>query len=162
MRIYDVRVNHIVKPLGFAMNRVSVSWKVGDAAGNKQTAARIVIAEDQNLLSEIIDTGYDASLNSLGTVMPIELQPRTRYYYQVSVCSDADEEAISDIEWFETGKMNEEWKATWITCDNAEPRHPYFEREIPARTRSVKSARLYVTGIGLYEAYYNGEKIGNE
>jgi alpha-L-rhamnosidase len=162
MGIYDVRVNHIVKPLGFLMNRVSVSWKVSDAEGRKQTAARIIIAEDPNLLSVITDTGYDASLNSLGTVIPIELKPRTRYYYQVSACSDADEVIISDIEWFETGKMNEEWEAAWITCDSNEPRHPYFEKEIPARTRSVKRARLYMTGLGLYEAYYNGEKIGNE
>jgi alpha-L-rhamnosidase len=161
MQIRKVRFNHIVKPLGFHMDRVDVSWKTDDAAGRKQTAARIVIAADPKMQDVLSDTGFSADVSSLGTVVPLELRPRTRYYCQVAVRSDAGEEAASNIEWFETGKMDEPWMAKWIGCDSTEPRHPYFEKDIKP-SKAVRSARLYITGLGLYEAYYNGEKIGCE
>ena len=44
MKIYDMKVNHLTNPLGFRMTRTVFSWKVKEAAGKRQTQARIRIA----------------------------------------------------------------------------------------------------------------------
>lgn len=161
MTIYDVRVNHLKNPLGFHMDRTAFSWKVTEARGKRQTAARLVVATDEGLKQKLLDTGFDENADSLGWKVPIELKPRTRYFYQITVRSDADEEASSEICWFETGKMDESWVAKWITCDSGETRHPDFEKQIQPE-KEVSQARLYICGLGLYEAYFNGNRISKE
>ena len=59
--------------------------------------------------------------------------------------------------------MQQPWKGKWITCKDTQSRHPQFETEIQiGQEKQVERARLYICGLGLYEAYYEGEKIGNE
>lgn len=161
MKIYDMKVNHLTNPLGFRMTRTVFSWKVKQAAGKRQTQARIRIASDQAMTDILTDTGWDAEADSLGYQVKFTLRPVTRYYWTVSVQSDAGEEAVSEVQWFETGKGQQPWAGKWITCDSTEKRHPYFEKEINL-AKEVKKARLYICGLGLYEAYFNGERIGNE
>ena len=108
---------------------------------------------------KIYDSGF-ADLNQLATEAPIKTAPRTRYYWAVTVRTDAGEEAASEIHWFETAKQDEPWQAQWLTCDSAEPRHPVFCKALPCT--DVAAARLYICGLGLYEAALNGEKIGGE
>lgn len=161
MKIYDMQINHLKNPLGFKMNRAVFSWKVKEADGKVQKAARIIITQDKEGKVVLADTGFDKNLDSLGSKVEVKLLPRTRYYWKVTVRSDAGEEVTGEQQWFETGKMEEEWDAFWITCDNQEARHPYFIKDIKLKDK-VESARLYICGLGLYEAYYNQEKIGDE
>lgn len=161
MKIYDCKVNHLTNPLGFRMTRTVFSWKVKEAQGKKQTEARIQAARDQDMKEIIADTGWDADADSLGYKMELELQPRTRCYWTVSVRSDGGEEAVSEAQWFETGKRGEPWVGNLITCDSTEKRHPYFEKEILPK-KAVRKARLYLCGLGLYEAFYRGTRIGEE
>ncbi|MCM1122615.1 MAG: glycoside hydrolase family 78 protein [Eubacterium sp.] len=169
MQIYDMKVNHLTNPLGFRMPRTVFSWKVKEAAGKKQESARLVVAADEGLKEVLFDSGFDAAADSLAWQIRLELKPRTRYYWTVTVRSDAGEESTGEVQWFETAKMQEAWEGKWITCDSGEKRHPYFEKEI-AVTKPVKRARLYISGLGLYEAYYRipegdscrEERIGEE
>lgn len=174
MRLYDLKINHLKNPMGFRMERTVFSWKVADAVGKKQEWARIVVASDEGLTDILFDSGFDSSAGSLGYRAELPLRPRTRYYWTVTVRSDAGEEAVGELQWFETGKREEPWTARWVSCDSGvkeEPggshrRHPYFEKQIlPAK--AVSCARLYVCGLGLYEVYYTpaggGQKrIGEE
>ena len=161
MRIYDAKVNHMTNPLGFVMDRVSFTWKVKEAQGKAQKAARILVAGDQEMKEVLFDSGFCPDADSLGFAADVKLAPRTRYFWTVTVQSDAGEEAVSDVQWFETAKMDEAWTGIWVTCDSEEKRHPYFSKEI-APAKEVAKARLYVSGLGLYEAYIDGEKVGNE
>lgn len=163
MQIYDTKVNHLTNPLGFRMDRTVFSWKVKDAKGTRQNAARIRIASDTAMQKILYDSGWEKEADSLSFPVKSDLKPRTRYYWTVAVESDAGEQETSDVQWFETAKREEDWGGKWITCDSTEKRHPYFEKEIcPAAGKEVAKARLYISGLGLYEAFYNGERIGNE
>ena len=182
MQIYDCKVNHLTNPLGFRMTRTVFSWKVKDAVGKCQTEARIQVAADADMTHILNDTGWSDKLDSLASKVEVELKPVTRYYWTVSVRSDASvetgtgedasEEAVSLVQWFETGKREQPWTGKWITCTNKEPRHPIFEKKIDLakeigrdgteKTKEVEKARLYICGLGLYEAYYNGKRIGDE
>lgn len=147
MRITNCKVNHLTSPLGYWMEKPVFSWQVEEAAGKTQTKARVVVCRDGETVA---DTGF-AQLDSLAAPVDMELKPRTRYTWKVTVCTDAGEEAASTENWFETGKEEELWSAKWI--GDCEARHPFFTKKItPAKP--VKSARLYICGLGLYEAYY--------
>lgn len=160
-RIYDCKVNHLRNPLGYRMERTVFSWKVADTKGKHQKAARLIIAKDQQLTKIVSDSGWDEAADSLGYEVVHNLEPRTRYYWTVSVQTDAGEEMTSEVQWYETAKNEELWSGKWITCDNTVPRHPFFEKEVHP-SKEVAKARLYVSGLGLYEAYFAGEKIGSE
>lgn len=161
MKIYDMQINHLKNPLGFKLNRTVFSWKVKEAKGKKQKAARILVTSDREGKKVVADTGFVKDLDSLGSKVDVKLIPRTRYYWTVTVQTDAGEEITSAQQWFETGKMEEKWNASWITCDNKTERHPKFIKKIQLKEKPVQ-VRLYICGLGLYEAYYDQKKIGDE
>ena len=161
MEISGLKVNHLTEPLGFRMTRTVFSWKVTGAQGRKQKAARIRIASDENMQNILKDTGYDEAAVASGYKVDIMMRPRTAYFWTVSVLTDADEEKESCVSRFETAKMDEPWTGRWITCDSLEKRHPVFSKNLEIK-KEIASARLYVCGLGLYEASLDGEKIGNE
>ena len=157
MKITHCRVNHLSDPLGYCMETPVFSWQVEDAKGRRQTTARLVVRCGETTAA---DTGW-ADPDSLCTPVDMPLAPRTRYTWTVSVRTDAGEQATSDEHWFETAKQDEPWQAEWIGCDESDARHPVFSKAVALR-RQVLRGRLYICGLGLYEAAWNGEKIGGE
>ena len=115
MRLYDLKVNHLSNPLGFRMERTVFAWKAAESLGKRQESARILVALDEKLEDVVFDSGFDREADSLGYNAGIVLRPRTRYYWTVTVRSDAGEEATGETQWFETGKREEPWVGKWIT-----------------------------------------------
>lgn len=161
MRIVDCRTNHLANPIGYQMDKPIFSWKVEESNGKKQTAAKIQVSVQEDMGNPILNTGWSNALDSLAWKADVQLRPYTRYYWTVQVRSDAGEEACSDINYFETAKQGDGWVGKWIGCDNEEPRHPMFCKKVKF-PQKVASARFYICGLGLYEAYWNGQKIGEE
>ncbi len=160
MNIRKAQVNHMKNPLGFSLFEPVFHWVTEGAKGTKEEAARIVVKKGETVL---LDTGFKA-LDSLGTKAELSLEPRTRYTWCVSVRTDAGEEAVSDEQFFETGKMDEAWTGKWIHSGDAEKdkkRHPVFRKTFTVG-KPVKEARLYISGLGMFDACLNGERIGNE
>ncbi|OHE97707.1 hypothetical protein CORC01_06912 [Colletotrichum orchidophilum] len=87
------------------------------------------------------------------------------------------EDAQSDSEWSSEATVEaallsrDDWKATPVTAPPRSASHPDERGIRPARFRKVfdcpdvkdsSNARLYITALGLYEAYLNGHRIGDE
>ena len=167
MKITNCQVNHLNNPIGFSMDGTPVfHWITEDARGTRETESRIVVKRVDMVsgaLLEAADTGWREQ-DSLAAPVPVALEPRTRYLWTVSVRTDAGEEAVSEENFFETGKREEAWGGQWIcTKDQEEPRHPVFTKEIRTEEgKRIASARLYISAAGLYEAFWNGERIGEE
>ena len=159
MRIYGCEINHLTNPLGYHMENTVFSWKVADTEGVHQRDARLRVALRPDMTNVIHDTGK-AALDSIATVLSLPLKPRTRYYWTVEVTADNGEHALSEVNWFETAKREEPWKAKWITCENLQ-RHPVFTKLIRVE-RPLESARLYISGLSVYEAKINGQRVGDE
>ncbi len=158
MKVIDTRINGIENPVGFSIPVIKCSWKVVEAASKRQTFARIVVALDANC-AKVVCTKEGRDLKSIGETLALEVKPRTRYYYFVEVTGENGEQARSETAYFETGKMEEPWTADFIGMQEGDTFHPLFFREFCTK-KPVLSARIYVTGLGLYEAYLNGKKIG--
>ena len=161
MRVTDLKTNRMVNPLGFDLGRPRLSYLVVDTAAKKQEAAQIQVALDVKFQETVYDSGKSADIDSLGFELPLELQPRTRYFWRVTVWAEGGETAASEPAWFETAKMDEPWAGKWIVPGYEDRIHPVLSRTFEV-DKPVKSARAYACGVGLYEMYLNGRKCGGE
>lgn len=160
MNIVHMRTDHLTNPLGFRLEKPGFSWAVEGAKGKKQQSARVEVSLREDFSKLLYDSGESDAISSLRFEPDIALKPRTRYHWRVTVTSDIGEEA-SGTAWFETGKRGEKWTGKWIKAPYDKDVHPRlgtsFELASP-----VRSARLYATALGIYEAYVNGVKAGDE
>lgn len=163
MKISHLKTNHIVNPLGFAIDTPTFSWIVEETDDTVQTAAQILVSYDSDFKQIIFDSGkVDGSLiDSVAYCPPITLQARTRYFWKVRIWGES-ENAESDPAWFETAKMDEGWQAEWITPDWEDNQtHPILFHSFELDARPV-AARAYISGLGLYHFELNGQKVGDE
>jgi len=149
VKITHLKTNHIVNPLGFAIEKPTFSWIVEDTGDTVQTAAQILVSRDSDFQQVIFDSGKvdGPGIDSLAYRPPISLKPRTRYFWKVRVWGET-ESAESDPAWFETSKMDEDWQAEWLTPDCEDNQiHPIFYRYFDLPSRAV-TARAYICGLG--------------
>ena len=161
MNINRLKVNRLTNPLGFEMNSLSFSWTVEETDAKKQQWARVEVAADESFQRLLWDSGEDAGLSSVDCPAALDLQPRTRYWWRVTVQGDNGEQATSAAAWFETSKMGEKWAGKWIAPSLESSVHPLLRRSFFLEGEPVR-ARVYAVGLGLYELYANGEKAGDE
>lgn len=178
-----------VNPLGIETYQPRFSWMLGDTArGVSQTAYQIMVATSVEKLTsgepDIWNSGKIVSGQShLVLFGGDNLQSATRYYWTVRTWDQDNAKSPYTIAaWFETALMDpSDWQAQWIANgtdpENAEmpthmvtdkdepagpPRMPYLVRKSFGVSDSIVNARLYVSGLGGYVAYINGQRVGND
>ena len=161
MKIEHLKVNHIQTPMGYAIERPVFSYIVTESTGKKQISAQIRVALDETMEQLVYDSGKRKDISSLAFAPELPLQPRTRYYWNVACWADDGDSGVSETDWFETGKREEPWVGQWICAPFDPDVHPLFRRQFTL-DQPVRCARLYIVGLGLYEAYINGRKVGEE
>ncbi len=160
MKITRVKINGMYEPIGYAFDTVRVSWGVEETKARYAKDIVIEVSTDKTFAAcEYIRTG--ASLNQAGTELEFPLLPRTRYYVRVTVTGDNGEKVTSKTTFFETSKMEEFWTGRWIKPKESDTFHPEFVKHIAVK-KELESARLYISGLGLYATFINGIQAGNE
>lgn len=160
MRVFDLKINGIRNPVGFLFEELICSWQVESIDSKKQEWGLIEVS-DQEDMSNIVFMKKDANLSSIATPIDMILNPYTRYYWRVTICNEHGIVTTSDISYYETGKLNESWKADWISTGVEDKFCPLFFHEF-LLSKDIRRARLYICGLGLFEAYINGKKVGDE
>ena len=161
MVIRSLRTNHLDSPLGYGMTKPMFTWTAEDSTGVKQAAARVEISATENFENVVYDSGLREDISSLGFEPDVVLQPRTRYFWRVTVAADNGDRATSETAWFETGKMDEKWQAKWIRAPYERSVHPILAKAFTLSEKPVR-ARVYACGLGVYELNLNGKKAGDE
>ena len=159
MRIEHLRTNHLENPVGYLMPSISLSWIVTEAAGNHAVKARVKVALDYEMRQIVHDSGEKKNISSVDYAPDLVPEPAARYFWQVQVWDDAGDCGESDVAYFETAAKLEQ--ADWIKAPFDKKVQPIFRKRITVDSKPVK-AMLYICGMGLYEAYINGKKIGDE
>lgn len=159
VKIRDLKCNHIDNPIGFNLEKPSLSWVVEAANGTVQSQ-QVVISTDCDMKTVVYESPRSKTIRSIGLIPSLQLQPCTRYYWLVRVWTDT-ETISSNLAWFETAKMEQEWKAEWITSPFSQEIHPIMRKQFSIK-RCIKFARVYICGLGLYKFEINGHKVGNE
>lgn len=159
MRIERLRVNYIENPVGYLMDKISLSWTVMDAKGTHTAKVRVQIALDSRMTGLVYDSAEREDINCASFCPDIPLEPGVRYYWQVEVWDDAGDHGKSCVAFFEPAVQMQ--TAQWIRAPFPKEVQPLFRKGFTV-TEKITRARLYICGLGLYEAYINGEKIGDE
>lgn len=181
MGVEDLRCDRLVNPLGLDEKMPVFSWRLrqDSAISYAQEAYQILLATDPSKLNQadadVWNSGKTYSKRSAwikydGT----GLRSQARYYWKLLVWRDKGKAPMeSAVAFFQTGLMNpREWKARWIGLDTFftgdRPFEPhsklsarYFRKEFHINSK-VKKATLYFTGLGWYELYLNGKKVGDQ
>lgn len=160
MKITNVRVNGMENPTGFDFETVCVSWKVRESFAKKQANVKIEVSLKKDF-ADIFWSKEGKDLNSAGEKLEFPQNAHTKYYIRITVTDDKGETAVSEPAYFETGKMDETWIGKWITTEKEDTFHPLFVKEFEVK-KEIVSARLYICGLGLFEAKLNGRKVGDE
>lgn len=162
--IYNMKTNGLKNPIGYDFGIPSLSWIVNTSLSSVLISSKVEISNDSNFKMLLHESPASSTISSIDYRVTIPLTPRTRYYWRVTV-ETTSEKIISPISFFETSKMTEKWKANWITpqitstfrkVDLPLVRKKFSIKETP------KKARIYITGLGLYELYVNGRKADDE
>ncbi|MBP2058255.1 alpha-L-rhamnosidase [Lactobacillus colini] len=153
MKITNIQINHMTEPVGFNLSDLRVNFSIKDT-DEIDLKKQVIITANDEVIYDSGEVEYDNNCFDISA----NLKPRTRYSVEVKV---SGKDSVSSTTFFETGKMNEVWNAKWIANENKDIQNTLFKKDFET-TSTIKCARLYITALGLYEAYLNGEKVGNE
>lgn len=154
------------------------SWKIeSERRGVMQASYHLLVASSPDLLAAGTGDLWDSGVVKSGASVHVEyggkpLSSGTTYWWKVRIKADGvGESAWSEPATFETALFYpEDWMASWIGDGKPDPvRDEDFFKDDPAPlfrkqftvSKEITRARLYITGLGYYEAYLNGEKIGD-
>ncbi|MDQ3845354.1 MAG: family 78 glycoside hydrolase catalytic domain, partial [Bacteroidota bacterium] len=169
---------YIRNPLGISEQKPRFTWTLKATERNaRQSAYEVIVSDNAMAVQRGKGTAWESSRIASGENIQVEyngqpLKPFTRYYWRVRVYDSKGRASDwSAPAWFETAMLSEkDWQAQWIgdgrkQFENPEDFYkddpmPLFRKTFPVN-KKISSARLYVCGLGYYEAYLNGQKVGD-
>ncbi len=162
MNAINLKTEYLRSPIGIDIVKPRFSWNC--EGGSKQTAYQIVA----KVSGETVWNSGKVESSSM-THIPYggrALKSRERVNWSVKLWDENGIGGEISHSFFELGLLEaSDWKAKWITGNykvKKNERYPVdcFRRRLSV-AKGVKSARLYITACGLYEAKLDGQKIGN-
>jgi len=174
LTVTGLRVEYLTNPLGIDVVQPRLSWRIASARRNTMQAAyQIQVAGSETSLAGRANLLWDSGKVISDTSVFVEYRgpaavSRTRYYWRVRVWdTNGSASPWSAAAFWETGLLQPaDWTAQWIgppptAADSLPSPSPLLRRAFRV-PEPVRSARLYVTSLGLYEVYLNGQRVGNE
>jgi alpha-L-rhamnosidase len=173
--VYGLTVDYQTNPLGIDNSKPLLSWKIRDERTSiKQTAYQIIISStDKKLkqgIGDIWNTGKvssDQSVHIRYNGSP--LTSRQRCFWKVKVWNNKGEESdFGEVGFWEMGLLQpSDWTGKWISQvpdhDSVPPLlpAPMFRKVLSLSEQKIKKARAYISGLGYYELFVNGEKVSD-
>jgi len=178
LAVTDLTCEYSRQPLGIDAPQPRLSWVLhSDRLGDVQSAYQILVASSPERLAkdegDLWDSGKVESKQSVQVVYGGRALPSSlACYWKVR----AWDKSAAASDWsgpatWEMGLLAEEdWHAQWLNDGKLNPRKdegfyredpaPLFRKEF-ALTKKVRRARLFISGLGYYEASLNGQRIGD-
>lgn len=164
--VSDLRCENQVDPLGMDAPTPRFSWKMSsDQEDVVQKNYHLKFSADA-AGKKVITQFEQASDQSVDVTTDLTLKAHTRYYWQVQVTdSKGNRSEWSKPAFFETGYLQQNWKAQWIdperTFDLKKSLAPVLVRKSFSTSKKLAAARLYITSRGLYLASLNGKPVSS-
>ena len=159
MECSKLRTEYQINPIGIDIAQPRFSWQVlSDKRDVMQTGYRIQFSKTPDFSDIFHDTDFvSGSLSSQIEYVGPELTPFQRLYWRVMVNTTQEDSPFSNPAFFETGLMDAKWEGRFIEPAEkfvAESPCPVLKRKFNLKEKP-QSARLYITALGLYQAYIN-------
>ncbi|WP_294470528.1 family 78 glycoside hydrolase catalytic domain [uncultured Bacteroides sp.] len=176
--IIDLRTEQMKNPAGIDVRHPRLGWRIESEAQNvMQTAYHILVASTPELLAhdkgDCWDSGkIESDASQWVAYQGKALKRNTPYYWKVKVYTNKGEADWSLPAFWSTGLFNEaDWQGQWIGLDRPAPGDSdnqwsrlaarYLRKEFTL-TKEVKRATVHIAGMGLYELFVNGQRIGDQ
>ncbi|MFC8360903.1 family 78 glycoside hydrolase catalytic domain [Streptomyces griseorubiginosus] len=172
--VEGLTVEHRTTPLGVDAARPRFGWRTASRVrGRRQTAYRILVASTPDRLTvgqaDVWDSGRVDSADSVAVrYAGPALKPSTRYHWTVALW-DENGRPLPEAPTarFETGLLSTDgvtgWDgAQWIAMAGKAPNTPgapLLRKQTALDGGRVHEARLYVSALGVYDAYVNGRRV---
>jgi alpha-L-rhamnosidase len=155
-----------------------LSWEISSKErGVVQNAWHIIVSSSLAKLASDYGDLWDSGKTLSGESVHVDykgvpLESRTACFWKVKVWTSNGVSGWSEPAHWTMGLFNYDWRAKWIGLDRSFPWDDadnqfsrlsarYFRKEFNAK-KEVKRATAYIAGLGLYELYVNGKRIGDE
>jgi alpha-L-rhamnosidase len=167
-RINYLRCENLSNPIGIDSKQPYLSWELIAAGRNiSQTAYEYNVSSSPEFSKKSWTSNKVNSDQSVNIPYNGEaLQSGKKYFWRVRVWDNKGKvSAWSATASWQMGLLQpSDWKASWIKAsfpeDNVHRPSPVFRKEF-STAKSIKSATAFITSHGLYEAFINGERIGD-
>ena len=179
VKVADLQCEYKINPLGVDVEKPRFSWILeSNQRGVSQSAYQILIASNLENLNKNVADVWDSPKVSSNQSIQIgyegkPLESNQKYFWKVKIWDQDGQTHESEPTFWTTGLLHEsDWKAKWIGLDKAvgndNPNAPH--RILSARMlrhefdleKKLKSATAFISGLGLFELYLNGQKIGDQ
>ena len=167
-KVTSLRCEYLSEPLGLDTQKPRFTWNFETKQTDfTQKYYQIKVASSAELLhkgiADIWNSGKIENNRSYSEYQGKPLTSDTKYYWQVITWDSNDSQSTPSPEAsFEMAKMiSSDWKARWITDDRDKDfeQAPLFRKTFNSR-KEIKSARAYICGLGYYELFLNGKRVG--
>ncbi len=163
----NLRVDYLVNPLGIDDRQPQLSWELSSTAQNQsQQAYEVQAASTSALLSantpDLWNSGKVTASASINiTYAGSALHARQQVYWRVQVWDQGgNASAWSPVAQWEMGLLaSSDWSAQWIS-NSSSGALPLFAKQFTL-AQTISKARLYITGLGVYDASVNGKAVSN-
>ena len=178
MTVADLLCEMKKDPLGIDKKTPRFSWKMdAEQRGVEQLAYQVLVASSPAKLAagegDLWNSGKIVSSQSV--LVPYggkPLKSRMECFWKVKVWINNGESGWSSPAHFSMGLLDAaDWKARWTGLDRSFPWDSvtkmarlsarYFRKEFTT-TKEIKKATAYIAGLGLYELYITGHRIGTQ
>lgn len=171
--IQNLRCEYLSVPLGIDSQSPRLSWEITlNGQSLSQSAYQILVASSEDLLAQDRGDLWDSGKVNASACAQIEYEGDTlksgqRCFWKVRIWDEEDRALpYSHVSIWEMALLKpKDWTAQWITHIPNDGgvtliHSPLLRKEF-CLSDKIQQARLYVCGLGYYEAYLNGEKIGD-
>ena len=162
--------DHAVNPIAVDHPKPTLSWILSSARrGSRQSAYQVLVSRNPDSLrrgiGDLWDSGKVESDNSTDVVFGgAPLVSGGQCYWKVRVWDEFDRASPwSKPGHWQVGLLEaSDWHAQWISAAPSEKAvAPLFRRDFTL-SGEIKRATAYVYGLGWYELYLNGKKVGDQ
>ncbi|HOX84505.1 MAG TPA: family 78 glycoside hydrolase catalytic domain [bacterium] len=170
IQVADLSCDHAVNPIAVDHRNPVLGWILRSSQrGSRQSAYQILVSRDLDSLrrgiGDLWDSGKVESDHFTDLVYG-GTPPGSgeRCYWQVRVWDELDRASSwSEPGYWQVGLLEEsDWHAQWIAAAPGEKAAaPLFRREFSLPGK-IERATAYVYGLGWYEFYLNGSKVGDQ
>lgn len=178
LQIARLHCEYQTNPLGLDVPQPRLGWVLqSQERGDRQTACQVLVASSAEILEQdrgdLWDTGKLDSPNSIHVAYAGKpLRSGQRVWWKVRVWdAQGRPSPWSEPAWWEMALLEPtDWTGKWICSDKplptkdedfyAEHPAPLFRKEFTA-SKKIARARAYVSGLGYYELYLNGKRVGD-
>lgn len=167
LKVNRVHMNYETNPTGVS-SMPQFGWEIEcDRRNVVQNYYHLQIAKRADFEEIIYDSGEVFS-NLSAHVRPqgVILETATKYYVRVCVNDKVETSAWSEPSFFVTALLEEPWKALFVSGETEESykvcsKGTYVRGTFEIK-KPVRNAYAFATGLGLYNFFLNGEKVGDD